>query len=147
MRTDVAVALIAFLRFPSHVSLLLLCPLLNCCAWLLWDHVCWYTITACCLLLGLVSRAAPTYLPWKSCCLALMAVDCLEKHVVLSERPRAVAATTSPSLPFPRTSIRRDSAGARWKPLAMIYGMSSPGEPVAPPLLGSVCLRASSPGS
>lgn len=35
-----------------------------------------------------------------------------------------------PVLPSPHPSIQRDSAEVRWKPLAMIYGISSAGVPV-----------------
>lgn len=65
----------------------------------------------------------------------------------------AAAAAAEHSLPSPRQSIHRDSAGARWKPLAMIYGMSSPEEPVEslPPCIwwGSNLPegKTSSPGS
>lgn len=77
------------------------------------------------------SWAQPLQLTTTRPCSVLTAADCWEKHVLclwgLRQRQRA-----GPSLPSPGPSIQRDSAGARWKPLAMIYGMSSPGELVEP---------------
>lgn len=58
-------------------------------------------------------------------CFVLMSADCWEKHTVcLRVWGRAAAEPSFPPSPS-RQSIHRDSAGARWKPLAMIYGMSS----------------------
>lgn len=88
----------------------------------------------------LLIPATLTYSPWS---LALLTVaDCWEKHVVClwasGNGDQSIL-----SSPFHHPSIQRNSAGARWKPRAMIYGMSSPVE-LERPL--PACRRANSWG-
>lgn len=83
----------------------------------------WWALTLACLI-QLLQNLFPMNL-----CSSLMTAYCWEKHVVcLRARSSCGACRCFPPL---RSSIDPQwlCRGARWKPLTVIYGMSSPGEP------------------
>lgn len=110
----------------AMVSPSLLCPLPNC--------------TKCSYMRSCMLANIYCEFPFGGCW-----VQTAERSMCFVCGTEAAAAAAGPSLPSPRPSIHCDSAGARWKPLAMIYGMSSPGELVEPlPAFGerTTCRRA-----